>query len=88
VDIAAVSPATVYNVLKRSGLTKKGAEMAEEAKKGFEQPKAVHDQWHTDFSYARGVRGILLFHQRDGWIPPQDFVLGFVPEHGRTMGGN
>jgi transposase InsO family protein len=52
-DIAAASPASVYNVLKRSGLTKKWAEMAEEAKKGFEQPKAVHEHWHIDFSYIR-----------------------------------
>nr|AXS01257.1 Transposase [uncultured bacterium] len=52
-DIAVVSPATVYNVLQRSGLTKKWAEMAEEAKKGFEQPKAIHEQWHADFSYIR-----------------------------------
>jgi hypothetical protein len=59
-DIAAVSPATVYNVLKRSGLTKKWAEMAEEAKKGFEQPKVVHEQWHTDFSYVR-VCGVFYY---------------------------
>jgi transposase InsO family protein len=52
-DIAAVSPATVYNVLKRGGLTKKWAEMREEAKKGFQQPDAIHQQWHTDFSYIR-----------------------------------
>jgi len=52
-DIAAVSPATVYNVLKRGGLTKKWAELGEDAKKGFEQPKAVHEQWHADYSYVR-----------------------------------
>jgi transposase InsO family protein len=52
-DIAFVSPGTVYNVLKRAGLTKKWAEMGEEAKKGFDQPEAVHEQWHTDFSYIR-----------------------------------
>jgi transposase InsO family protein len=52
-DIAAVSPGTVYNVLKRGGLTKKRVEMREEAKKGFQQPEAIHEQWHTDFSYIR-----------------------------------
>jgi hypothetical protein len=31
-DIAFVSPGTVYNVLKKSGLTKKWAEIAEAAK--------------------------------------------------------
>lgn len=45
-DIAFLSPATVYNVLKKSGLTKKWAELQEEKKKGFEQPKAVHE--HAD----------------------------------------
>jgi hypothetical protein len=52
-DIAFVSPGTVYNVLKRAGLTKKWAELGEDAKKGFEQPKAVHEQWHADYSYVR-----------------------------------
>jgi len=52
-DVAAVSPATVYNALRKSGLTKKWAEQEEEKKKGFEQPKAVHEHWHVDFSYIR-----------------------------------
>jgi transposase InsO family protein len=52
-NIAAASPGTVYNVLKRGGLTKERAEMREESKKGFEQPKTVHEQWHTDFSCIR-----------------------------------
>ena len=59
-NIVAVSPATVYNVLKKSGLTKKWAEMAEEKKKGFEQPKAVHEHWHIDFSYIR-VCGVFYY---------------------------
>jgi len=59
-NIAAVSPATVYNVLKKGGLTKRWAEMAEEKKKGFEQPMQVHEQWHTDFSYIR-VRGTFYY---------------------------
>ena len=62
-NVVFVSPATVYNVLKKSGLTKKWAETVEESKKGFEQPKAVHEQWHTDFSYVR-VCGV--FYQCDG----------------------
>jgi transposase InsO family protein len=52
-NIAAVSPATVYNVLKRGGLNKKWAELDEEVKKGFDQPKAIHEQWHADYSYVR-----------------------------------
>ena len=52
-DIAYLSPGTVYNVLKKSGLTKKWAELEEEKKKGFEQPKTIHEHWHIDFSYVR-----------------------------------
>jgi hypothetical protein len=52
-DIAAVSPGTVYNVLKGGGLTKKWTEMREEAKEGFQQPVAIHEQRHTDFPYIR-----------------------------------
>jgi hypothetical protein len=52
-NIVFVSPGTVYNVLKRGGLSKKWAELGEDTKKGFEQPKAVHEQWHTDISYVK-----------------------------------
>jgi transposase InsO family protein len=59
-DIVFVSPASVYNALKKSGLTKKWAETAEEAKKGFDQPKAVHEHWHIDYSYIR-VCGVFYY---------------------------
>ena len=52
-NVAFVSPGSVYNVIKRHDLGKKWAELEEEMKKGFEQPKAVHEQWHIDFSYIR-----------------------------------
>jgi transposase InsO family protein len=52
-NIVFVCPATVYNVLKRGGLGKKWAELGEEGKKGFDQPVAVHEQWHTDISYVK-----------------------------------
>ncbi|MDR1565916.1 MAG: IS3 family transposase, partial [Treponema sp.] len=64
-DIAAVSPGTVYNVLKRGGLTKKWAEMREEAKKGFQQPTAIHQQWHTDFLYIK-ICGNFYYYLRVG----------------------
>lgn len=59
-NIAFVSPATVYNVLKRAGLMKKWAELREEAKKGFDQPRFVHEQWHTDFSYVK-ICGVFYY---------------------------
>jgi transposase InsO family protein len=52
-NVAFVSCSSVYNIIKRYDLCKKWAEAAEMAKKGFDQPKAVHEQWHIDFSYIR-----------------------------------
>jgi len=52
-NIAFVSCSSVYNVIKRHNLGKKWAQMAEEAKKGFDQPETVHEQWHIDFSYIK-----------------------------------
>jgi hypothetical protein len=59
-NIAAVSPATVYNALKRNQVTKKWVEMGEEHKKGFDQPQEVHEQWHIDFSYIR-ICGVFYY---------------------------
>jgi transposase InsO family protein len=52
-NIAYVSCSSVYNVIKRHNLGKKRAEAEEMKKRGFDQPKAVHEQWHIDFSYIR-----------------------------------
>jgi hypothetical protein len=50
-NVAFVSFSSVYNVIKRHNLDKKWAELTEEAKRGFDQPQEVHEQWHIDFSY-------------------------------------
>jgi len=52
-NVAFVSCSSVYNIIKRHNLGKKWAEAVEMAKRGFDQPKAVHEQWHIDFSYIR-----------------------------------
>jgi len=59
-NVAFVSPGSVYNVIKRHDLGKKWAELEEEMKKGFEQPKMVHEQWHIDFSYIR-IGGVFYY---------------------------
>ena len=59
-NIAFVSPGSVYNVIKRHNLGKKWAEAVEMKKKGFDQPKAVHEQWHIDFSYIR-IGGVFYY---------------------------
>ena len=52
-NIAYVACSSVYNVIKRHNLGKKWVEAEEMKKRGFEQPEAVHEQWHIDFSYIR-----------------------------------
>jgi hypothetical protein len=52
-NVAFVSCSSVYNVIKRYNLCKKWAEAAEMKKRGFDQPKSVHEQWHIDFSYIK-----------------------------------
>lgn len=51
-DIAAVSPATTYRVLKQAGLIGRGNAAATKKGTGFVQPLKPHDHWHVDFSYV------------------------------------
>ena len=51
-DVVAVSPATVYRVLKSKGFLAKWNEIRPSSKgKGFTQPLKAHDHWHMDVSY-------------------------------------
>lgn len=52
-DVVAVSPASVYRVLKAEGLL--GARWQKPTRKGtgFVQPLQPHDHWHIDFSYLK-----------------------------------
>jgi transposase InsO family protein len=51
-DVAAVSPATTWRVLKAAGII--GARNLPPTRKGrgFVQPLSPHDHWHVDFSYV------------------------------------
>ena len=51
-DIVAVSPSSVYRVLKAAGLLGRGPGKSLRKGSGFEQPLAPHDHWHIDFSYV------------------------------------
>lgn len=60
-DVAAVSPATVYRVLKSAGLLNRWNNIPSQIKKqGFEQPKFPHEHWHTDIKYVN-YHGTFLF---------------------------
>jgi len=50
-DVVAVSPSTVYWVLKAAGRLKKWVKSASKKGKGFEQPERAHRHWHIDISY-------------------------------------
>ena len=50
-DVVAVSPSSVYRVLKAAGkLTPRGGKPSRKGK-GFEQPVRAHEHWHIDVSY-------------------------------------
>src|SRR5262249_44654289 len=50
-DIVAVSPSSVYRVLKVAGkLAPRGGKPSQKGQ-GFEQPLRPHEHWHIDVSY-------------------------------------
>jgi transposase InsO family protein len=50
-DVVAVSPSSVYRVLKEDGRIEKGGSCPSSKGRGFAQPKAPHEHWHIDISY-------------------------------------
>ena len=50
-DIVAVSPATVYRVLKAEGRLARWTGRPSKKGTGFEQPLQAHEHWHVDISY-------------------------------------
>lgn len=50
-DIVAVSPASVYRVLKSRGLIESRHVKPSSKGKGFQQPLVAHQHWHTDVTY-------------------------------------
>ena len=49
-DVAALSPSTVYRILKEGGLTGRTPTPTSKGK-GFKQPSGPHRHWHIDFTY-------------------------------------
>lgn len=50
-DVVAVSPSTVYRVLKEAGRLNKWARTPSSKGTGFEQPQKAHQHWHIDIAY-------------------------------------
>jgi putative transposase len=51
-DVVAVSPSSVYRVLKEAGLIKSLWQKPSRKGTGFVQPLQPHEHWHIDFSYV------------------------------------
>ena len=50
-NVVAVSPSTVYRVLKKEGILKDSNSKESKKGTGFNQPSAPHKHWHVDVSY-------------------------------------
>jgi putative transposase len=50
-DIVAVSPASVYRVLKQAGKMNRASGKPSKKGTGFQQPLRAHEHWHVDVSY-------------------------------------
>jgi len=60
-DIAAVSPSTVYRILKSNGLLYQWNPVKPSSKgNGFKQPTAPNEHWHMDIAYIN-VMGTFMF---------------------------
>jgi transposase InsO family protein len=59
-DIVAVSPSSVYRVLKNAGLMQRWNRKASKKGTGFHQPLKPHEHWHIDISYIN-VCGIFYY---------------------------
>lgn len=68
-DIVAVSPSSVYRVLKAEGLLNRWNQTPLPAtKKGFDQPAHPHEHWHIDIKYVRvDVAFYFLISVMDGY---------------------
>lgn len=50
-DVVAVSPSSVYRVLKAAGLLKQWSRATSTKGQGFDQPLRPHQHWHVDIAY-------------------------------------
>jgi transposase InsO family protein len=51
-DVVAVSPSSVYRVLKQAGRLDRKWQQSSKKGTGFLQPLRAHDHWHVDISYV------------------------------------
>ena len=59
-DVVAVSPSSVYRVLKSADLLSRWPRSTSQKGSGFTQPDAPHQHWHIDIAYIN-VRGTFFY---------------------------
>jgi len=50
-DVVAVSPSSVYRMLKNADVLRKWGKTATKKGQGFNQPQTAHQHWHIDIAY-------------------------------------
>jgi uncharacterized protein YndB with AHSA1/START domain len=60
-EVVAVSPSSVYRVLKEAGLLRKWNGKATVKGTGFRQPAKPHKHWHVDMSYINICGTFFIF---------------------------
>lgn len=67
-NIVAVSPSSVYRVLKQAGLLRDWVRKQSKKGTGFDQPGAAHQHWHIDIAYINiHFTFFYLCSILDGW---------------------
>lgn len=59
-DVVAVSPSSVYRVLKENGLLCRWPRAPTKKGTGFQQPEHPHEHWHIDIAYIN-IRGTFFY---------------------------
>lgn len=59
-DVVAVSPSSVYRVLKEASLLSRWPRTASKKGTGFQQPDNPHEHWHIDIAYIN-IRGTFFY---------------------------
>ena len=67
-DVVAVSPATVYRVLKAAGVLDRWNPKPSLKGTGFVQPLRPHEHWHIDISYVNLARSTT---SAPSWMAPR-----------------
>lgn len=81
-DVVAVSPTSVYRVLKAAGLLDRNRWAPSKKGKGFVQPIGPHEHWHIDISYLN-IAGNFVTHYNEVRLHS---ALGYVTPHDKLAG--